>query len=70
MFILSFIPSRLKHWSVKHNSIYENSESKVFKNITFLGEISNSWPNNLLGTNVWKTLDNLLIIFVNNIITY
>ena len=37
-----------------YNSIYENSESNVFKNINFLGEISNNLPNDLLGTNVYK----------------
>ena len=56
MFILSSISSGLEFWSVNHKSIYENSESKDFKNITFFGEISNNWPNDLLGTNVYKTL--------------
>ena len=50
MFILSYI-------SVNHTSIYENFESKVFKNIKFLGELSNNWPNYLVGTNVYKTLE-------------
>ena len=45
MFILSSI------------SIYKHFELNVFKNITFLGEISNNWPNDLLGTNVYKTLE-------------
>ena len=57
MFILSFISSGLKFWSVNHTSIYENSESNVFKNIIFLGVISNNWANDLLGTNVYKTLE-------------
>ena len=57
MFFLSFISSCLECWSVNHTSIYENSESNVFKNRKFLGEISNNWPNNLLGTNVYKTLE-------------
>ena len=56
MFILSSISSSLKFWSVNYTSMYENSESKVLKNIKFLGEISNNWPNDLLGTNVYKTL--------------
>ena len=56
MFALSSVSSGLEFWSVNHTSIYENSEFKVFKNIKFLGEISNNWPNNLLGTNVYKTL--------------
>ena len=42
MFILFSISSGLGFWSVNHSSIYENSESKVFKNITFLDEISDN----------------------------
>ena len=57
MFTLSFTSSSLEFWSVDHTSIYENSELKVFKSITFLGEISNNWPKDLLGTNVYKTLE-------------
>ena len=56
MFILSPILRGLEFWSVNHTSIYENSESKVIKNINFLGEISNNWTNDLLGANVCKTL--------------
>ena len=67
MFILSFISSGLELWSVNHTSIYENSKLKVFKNITFLGEISNNWPKDLLGTNVYKILWIMLIIIVDNI---
>ena len=33
MFILSSVSGRLEFWSGNHTSIYENSESKVFKNI-------------------------------------
>ena len=40
MLILSFISSSLELCSVNRTSIYENSKSKVFKNITFFGEIS------------------------------
>ena len=40
-----------------NTSIYEHSEIKVFKNIKFLGEISSNWPDDLLGTNVYKTLE-------------
>ena len=54
---LSFISKGLEFWFVKETSIYENYELKVFKNTKFLGEISNNWPNNLLGTNVFKTLE-------------
>ena len=39
MFILSFISSGLQFLSVNHTSVHENSELKVFENITFLGEI-------------------------------
>ena len=45
MLILSSISSGLELWSVNHTSMYENSELNVFTNITFLGEISNNWPN-------------------------
>ena len=55
-FLLSSISSSLEFWSVNYTSIKENSELKVFKNI-FFGEISNNWPNNLLGTNVYKILE-------------
>ena len=47
MFILSSISSSLDFWSVNHTSIYENYESKIFKNLKFLGEISNNWSNDL-----------------------
>ena len=57
MFILSSISSSLEFWSVKGTWIYENSELNVFKNIKFCGEISNNWLNELLGTNVYKTLE-------------
>ena len=57
MFILSSISSGLEFWPVNHTSIYENSELKVFENIKFMGEISNNCPNDLLGTNVYKTLE-------------
>ena len=52
MFILSSFSRGLEFRPVTHTSIYENPESKVFKNIKFFGEISNNWPNDLLGTNV------------------
>ena len=52
MFILSSICSSLEN----HTSIFENSESKVFKNVKFLGEISNNWPKDLLETNAYKTI--------------
>ena len=49
MFILSSIFRGLEFWSVNHTSIYQSSELKVLKNIKFLGQISNNWPNDLLG---------------------
>ena len=57
MFILSSISSGLEFWFVNHTSIYENSEWNVFKNINLSGEIFNNWPNDLLGTNIYKTLE-------------
>ena len=52
MFIFSSIFTGLDFWSINHTSIYENSESKVFLKVTFLGEISKNWLNYLLGINV------------------
>ena len=57
MFILSSTSSSLEFWLVNHTSIYENSELNVYKNIKFLGEISSNWPNYLLETHVYKTLE-------------
>ena len=57
MFILSSICSSLDCLSAKHTSTYKNSELNIFKNIKFLVEIRNNWPNDLLGTNVYKTLE-------------
>ena len=56
MFILSSISSSLEFWSVNHASVYDNCKSNVLKTKIF-GEISNNWPNYLLGTNVYKTLE-------------
>ena len=42
MFILSSISGSLEFGSPNHTSMYENSESKDFKNIKFLGEIYNT----------------------------
>ena len=57
MFILSSISSGLEFWSVNHTLIYENSGLNVFKKTKFLVEISNNWPNYLLGTNVYNNLE-------------
>ena len=42
MFISSSVNSGLEFLSVNYSSIYENSELKVFRNITLLGQISNN----------------------------
>ena len=57
MFILSFITSSSKVWAVSNTSVYENSESKLFKNIKFLGEICSNWSNDLLEINIYKILE-------------
>ena len=57
MFGLSSIFSALDFWSANHTSINENYSLKVFKNMKLLGEISNNWSNDLLGANVYKTLE-------------
>ena len=57
MFVISSISRGLEFRSVNDTSIYGNSESNVFKNIKLSGEISNNWPKDLLGKNVYKTLE-------------
>ena len=57
IFILSSISSGSELWSVNYASIYENFELKISKNIKYLGEIFSNWPNELLETNVYKTLE-------------
>ena len=54
MLILSSISRGLEFRSVTQTSI---SELKVFKDIKLFGEISSNLPNDLLGTNVYKTLE-------------
>ena len=49
-FILSSISNGLLFWSVSHTSISLYSELNVFKNIWFVGEISNKLVG-LLGIN-------------------
>ena len=68
MFILSFVSRGLEYRLVNlvNHTIYENYGLKVFKNIFFLGKISNNWPKDLLGTNAYKTLEFLLITIVDN----
>ena len=59
MFTLSSISisSGLEFWSVYYISIYGNSKLNILKNITFFVEISNNWPNDSLGTNIYKNLE-------------
>ena len=57
MFDLSSIFNGLDFWSVNDTSIYENSKLNVFKNIKFLGKISNNWPKEPSGTNVYKAYE-------------
>ena len=57
VFILCSISRRLDIWSVNQSSTYENSEPNVFKKIKSSAEICNIWPNDLLGTNVYKSLE-------------
>ena len=57
IFILSSISRGLEFRSVNNTSIYKTSESNVFKNIKFLGEICYNWLKDLLGTDVYKTLE-------------
>ena len=57
MFVLSSISSSLEFKSINQTSINENFELNVFKNIKFLGEISNNWPKTLLRTNLYKSLE-------------
>ena len=49
-FILSSISNGWLFWSVNHTIISSYSELNVFKNIWFVGDISNRLPNGLFGT--------------------
>ena len=55
--ISSSITRGLQFWLANDTSIYENSELNIFKNIRFSGGISNNWPNDLVETNVYKTIE-------------
>ena len=57
MFILSYFSSGLEFWSVNRTSISEEPWSKLYQNITFLGEIANNWSNDLLIINVYKNIE-------------
>ena len=56
-FILPSISSDLLFWSVNHTLMYENLELNAFKNIKFVCETCNNWPNDFFGTNVYKTYE-------------
>ena len=56
-FILSFISNDWLFWFANHTSIAWNSELNVFRKIWLFGEIFNRLPNDLLGTNLYKTLE-------------
>ena len=49
MFVLSSISSGLE--------FYKNSEWQLFENIISFDEIFNNWPNDVLGTNVYETVE-------------
>ena len=55
MFLLSSISSGLQLLSVNHTSKYDKLWVKSFLKNKIFGEISNNWPNNLLGPKVYKT---------------
>ena len=68
--ILSSICRELESWSVNDTTIYECSESNFFINIRFLGEISNNWPNDLLGKKYNENTWIFLITNIDNITIY
>lgn len=58
MFILSSVSSGIEFWSLNYTlKDKKKSKLKEFKNTKFLGEASNDWSNDLLGSNVYKTVD-------------
>ena len=57
IFIYSAISSGLEFCSVNNTLAFENYELKAFRKINFFDETSNNWPNDLLGKNVYKTLE-------------
>ena len=59
MLILSSISSGLEFWS-ENQTYIKIANQKLFKNIKFIGEISNNWSNDLLQANVYKTLESYL----------
>ena len=57
MLMLSSIPKALEFRSVNCTSIYKDFDLNIFENMKSSGEISNNYPKDLLGTNVFKTLE-------------
>ena len=55
--MLSSISSGLERWLVNHALIHLVSELKVFKNIKFLGDLTNKLQNGLFETDVYKNLE-------------
>ena len=56
-FILCSISSGLLFWSVNYTSLCENSKLYVFKNVEFVGGISNESPNDLFRMKLCKPLE-------------
>ena len=69
MLILSSISSGLEFWS-ENQTYIKIANQKLFKNIKFIGEISNNWSNDLLETNVYKTLKSYLQYYSGLIILH
>ena len=57
MFALSFVSRDLEFWSVNRISMYKSYELNIFKNIRFASDVFDNWLSDLLGTNVYKTLE-------------
>ena len=55
MIVLSSVSSSLEFLLVNHTSIFENF--KNFQIMIFSGEVSNNWLKDLLGINVYITLE-------------
>ena len=67
-FILSSISNGWLFWSVNHTLISSYSELNVFKNIWFVGEISNKLTNGLFGTIPLNLVDNHYLQYYNELI--
>ena len=69
MLILSSISSGLEFWS-ENQTYIKIANQKLFKNIKFIGEISNNWSYDLLEANVYKTLESYLQYYSGLIILH